>query len=158
MRSRYLQSNLRMCSNYGYNMSPGANFHFYLSIVKPYLLTRVTSCLLSKAQSRGRVGNAKLPFIEPRPSLCNTIKLPLSIISYKLGCGHFVQISVIKEQKIAPPAFSFTLCDVERKCLFLTRAGFIAGYQAIVKQNKIKTLPPGPAHTCLKILEGRITV
>lgn len=73
--------------------------------------------------------------------LCSTIKRPFSIINYRLDCGHSIQVSVIIEHRINFPASCIALSKVEWRHLFLTRVGFIAGYQATIKQSKIKTTP-----------------
>lgn len=73
--------------------------------------------------------------------LCNTIQRPFAVSNDQLDCGHSIQVSVIIELRINFPASCIALSKVEWRHLFLIRVGFIAGYQATIKQSKIKTIP-----------------
>ena len=128
-----------LCSNYGYNVSPGASFHFHLSIVNPPLLAQVTSSLLSKAQNtevrRILRDTTELPITETWPTCVTLLNSPFPSLTTSLT------VLTLSKYRINFSASCIPLFKVEWRYLFLTRVGFTAGYQATIKQNKIKTTP-----------------
>lgn len=126
-------------SNYGCNVSPGASFHFYLSIVNPLLLAQVTSSLLAKAQNTEvrhiLCDTTELPITETWPTCVRLLNSPFPSLTTNLT------VLTLSKYRINFSASCIPLFKVEWRNLFLTRVGFTAGYQATIKQNKIKTIP-----------------